>query len=59
MICRDMFKADTDMSLFNGLKIVHESSGAEGILEGSYGQQGKFKVRFKEPLKVLDLRVWG
>merc|ERR1712060_900717 len=52
IICKDMFKADTDMSLFNGLKIVHESSGAEGILEGTYGKTGLFKVRFKEELKV-------
>jgi len=52
MICRDMFKADTDMSLFTGLKVVHEASGAQGILEGTFGQEGKFKVRFKEELKV-------
>merc|ERR1740121_3409691 len=25
MICKDMFKADTDMSLFTGLKVVHSS----------------------------------
>mmetsp|Transcript_138852 Transcript_138852/g.443301 ORF Transcript_138852/g.443301 Transcript_138852/m.443301 type:complete len:675 (+) Transcript_138852:47-2071(+) len=52
MICKDMFKADTDMALFNGLKIVHEQSGLTGILEGSYGQDGRFKVRFKQELKV-------
>eukprot|EP00932_Pfiesteria_piscicida_P022097 SRR837773.8863.p1 GENE.SRR837773.8863~~SRR837773.8863.p1 ORF type:complete len:341 (-),score=61.67 SRR837773.8863:19-894(-) len=52
MICKDMFKADTDMSLFNGLKIMHEQSGTEGILEGAYGQDGRFKVRFKQELKV-------
>merc|ERR1712032_137400 len=52
MICKDMFKADTDMSLFNGLKVVHEASGAEGVIEGLYGTAGKFKVRFKEELKV-------
>jgi hypothetical protein len=52
MICKDMFKADTDMSLFNGLKVVHEASGAEGVIEGLYGTAGKFKVRFQEELKV-------
>jgi len=52
VICKDMFKADTDMSLFMGLKVVHESSGTEGVLEGMFGQEGKFKVRFPEELKV-------
>eukprot|EP00929_Paragymnodinium_shiwhaense_P081401 TRINITY_DN4257_c0_g1_i2.p1 TRINITY_DN4257_c0_g1~~TRINITY_DN4257_c0_g1_i2.p1 ORF type:complete len:669 (-),score=147.97 TRINITY_DN4257_c0_g1_i2:81-2087(-) len=52
LICRDMFTAETDMSLFTGLKVVHESSGLEGVLEGSYGKEGLFKVRFKEKLDV-------
>lgn len=52
MICKDMFKADTDMSLFNGLKVVHEQSGIEGIIEGRYGKEELFKVRFKEELRV-------
>jgi len=57
LICRDMFKADTDMSLFNGLKVSHEATGLEGILEGSYGQEGKFKVRFKQELPLsLDAK---
>eukprot|EP00913_Durusdinium_trenchii_P010510 g9855.t1 len=48
IICKDMFKADSDIQSFVGLKILHESSGAEGILEGSFGQEGHIKVRFKE-----------
>eukprot|EP00928_Gymnodinium_smaydae_P044208 TRINITY_DN29507_c0_g3_i2.p1 TRINITY_DN29507_c0_g3~~TRINITY_DN29507_c0_g3_i2.p1 ORF type:complete len:680 (-),score=127.05 TRINITY_DN29507_c0_g3_i2:149-2188(-) len=54
LICRDMFKADTDMSLFTGLKVVHERTGSEGILEGAYGQEGLFKVRFKKELRGLQ-----
>eukprot|EP00415_Alexandrium_ostenfeldii_P000295 UN0295 len=52
VICKDMFKADTDLALFNGLKITHEQSGEEGIVEGLYGQEGKFKVRFSRELPV-------
>mmetsp|Transcript_38659 Transcript_38659/g.99934 ORF Transcript_38659/g.99934 Transcript_38659/m.99934 type:complete len:687 (-) Transcript_38659:15-2075(-) len=52
VICKDMFKADTDMQLFLGLKVVHEASGTQGILEGTYGQEGLFKVRFPCELKV-------
>uniref|UniRef100_A0A7S1FCT1 Tr-type G domain-containing protein n=1 Tax=Noctiluca scintillans TaxID=2966 RepID=A0A7S1FCT1_NOCSC len=50
--CKDMFKADTDMSLFYNLKVVHEQSGIEGVLEGAFGTAGKFKVRFTEELTV-------
>jgi len=53
LICRDMFTAETDMSLFTGLKIVHENTGSEGILEGTFGQEGKFKVRFKNELRHI------
>jgi len=52
-ICREMFKADTDMSLFMNLKVTHENTGEEGILEGNYGQEGKFKVRFKRELRGI------
>jgi hypothetical protein len=52
IVCKDMFKADTDMSLFYGLKVVHESSGVEGIMDGAFGKAGKFKVRFPHELEV-------
>merc|ERR1719324_1175133 len=52
VICRDMFKADTDITLFLGLKVTHEATGDEGIVEGSYGKEGLFKVRFKRELPV-------
>lgn len=55
VICRDMFKADTDMALFMNLKVVHESSGAEGKIEGMYGQEGQFKVRFRNELRGLTV----
>lgn len=55
IICKDMFKADSDIQSFIGLKILHESSGAEGVLEGSFGQDGRIKVRFKEEIQSLKL----
>lgn len=55
IICKDMFKADSDIQSFVGLKILHESSGAEGILEGSFGQGGHIKVRFKQEISTLKL----
>ncbi|CAK9065982.1 Selenocysteine-specific elongation factor (Elongation factor sec) (Eukaryotic elongation factor [Durusdinium trenchii] len=59
IICKDMFKADSDIQSFVGLKILHESSGAEGILEGSFGQEGHIKVRFKEEIPNLKLDPKG
>lgn len=59
LICKDMFKADTDMSLFTGLKIVHENSGEEGVVEGSFGQEGKFKVKFKTALPDIKTDAKG
>lgn len=53
VICRNMFKPDSDIQMFVGLKMVHESSGIEGVCEGAFGKEGKFKVRFPEELPVL------
>jgi len=52
VICRNMFKPDSDIQLFVGLKMVHESSGIEGVCEGAYGKEGLFKIRFPESLPV-------
>ena len=44
VICKGMFKKETDLaSLFSGLK-VSLSSGEQGKIEDSFGQSGKFKV---------------
>jgi len=59
LICKEMFKADTDMTLFTGMKIVHENSGEEGVIEGTYGQEGKFKLRFKNALPNINTDVKG
>ena len=44
VICKGLFKKETNIDLFVGLK-VKLSSGEDGIIEGSFGQSGKFKVR--------------
>ena len=43
VICRGMFKKETNLELFKGLR-VSLSSGETGKIEGSFGQSGKFKV---------------
>ncbi|KAM9325345.1 selenocysteine-specific elongation factor [Gastrophryne carolinensis] len=50
VIGRSLFKKETNMQLFVGLK-VKLSTGEDGIIEGSFGQSGKFKIRIPNGLK--------
>ncbi|XP_068451418.1 selenocysteine-specific elongation factor isoform X2 [Clinocottus analis] len=44
VIGRNLFKKETNLQLFLGLKVTL-STGETGILEGGFGQSGKFKIR--------------
>lgn len=50
IICRNLFKKETRLDLFAGLK-VSLSSGEKGFIEGSFGQSGKIRVRIPDGLK--------
>lgn len=50
LIGKSLFKKETNMDLFVGLK-VKLSTGELGIIEGSFGQSGKFRIRI--PSKIL------
>ncbi|XP_007254377.3 selenocysteine-specific elongation factor isoform X1 [Astyanax mexicanus] len=50
VIGRNLFKKETNLQLFVGLKVTL-SSGETGIIEGSFGQSGKIKIRVPEGLK--------
>jgi len=55
VIGKDLFKKETNLSLFEGMKISYSennSIGEVGVLEGAFGKSGKFKVRFNNPQKV-------
>ncbi|XP_007526940.3 selenocysteine-specific elongation factor isoform X2 [Erinaceus europaeus] len=43
VIGRSLFKKETNIQLFAGLK-VHLSTGELGVIDGAFGQSGKFKV---------------
>lgn len=49
VIGRSLFKKETNLQLFVGLK-VKLSTGEAGIIEGGFGQSGKFKIRIPEGL---------
>lgn len=46
VICKGLFKKETNMEAFVNLK-VQLSTREEGVIEGSFGQSGKFKVRIR------------
>lgn len=46
VIGRNLFKKETNLQLFLGLKVVL-STGETGVVEGGFGQSGKFKIRIQ------------
>ena len=44
VIGRSLFKKETNMQLFVGLKVAL-STGEAGVIEGGFGQSGKYKIR--------------
>ncbi|XP_020502505.2 selenocysteine-specific elongation factor [Labrus bergylta] len=49
VIGRNLFKKETNLQLFVGLKVTL-STGETGVIEGGFGQSGKFKIRIREGL---------
>lgn len=50
-VCKGMFGKDSDLSRFVGME-VQGPEGQKGVLEGSFGKSGKFKVRFQQPIRI-------
>jgi len=51
LIGRDLFSKGTDMALFVGKKVELED-GSQGVIEGAFGQGGKFKAVFPGGLPI-------
>ena len=49
VIGKDLFKKETNIDLFTNLK-VSLSTGEEGVIEGSFGQSGKYKINLPDGL---------
>ncbi|KAH1167567.1 selenocysteine-specific elongation factor isoform X1 [Mauremys mutica] len=56
VIGRSLFKKETNIQIFVGLK-VKLSTGEDGVIEGGFGQSGKFKIRIPNGLKP-DTKVF-
>eukprot|EP00794_Sanderia_malayensis_P014234 gene14234-15719_t len=49
VIAKSMFKKETNLQMFANLKVTL-STGERGVIEGSFGQSGKIKVRVPDGL---------
>ena len=58
VIVKNLFKKETNLQLFNGLKVTL-SSGEEGVIDGSFGQSGKIKVRVPSGIVNFDEKSKG
>jgi selenocysteine-specific elongation factor len=56
VICHGTFKRETNMDLFTGLR-VQLSTGEQGVIEGGFGQSGKFKVRISGNQEIHTLKT--
>ncbi|XP_068568787.1 selenocysteine-specific elongation factor isoform X2 [Cebidichthys violaceus] len=55
VIGRNLFKKETNLQLFLGLKVTL-STGETGIVEGGFGQSGKFKIRVQGHVHKMKRR---
>lgn len=57
VIGRNLFKKETNLQLFVGLKVTL-STGETGTIEGGFGQSGKIKIRIpgKQDKQTLKTR---
>ena len=46
LVCKNMFKKETNIHLFSGLTVTL-STGEAAVIDGPFGQSGKFKIRLK------------
>ena len=51
-ICKGMFKRETDLSLFQGMKVFTDRC-EEWTISGLFGKSGKFKVFFKDGVRPI------
>lgn len=56
VICRNLMKKETNMEVFANLK-AELSTGEHGLIEGSFGQSGKTKVRIPNGLSEATRQV--
>lgn len=54
VVGKNMFKKETNIQKFLNMKVTL-STGEEGIIESTFGQSGKFKIRIPGMIKIIQL----
>jgi len=57
LVCRGLFKKESKVDAFVGLKITL-STGEAGFIEGGFGQSGKFKVRIPGKFSLFSVLIF-
>ena len=55
IIGKDLFQKETNINTFINFKVELNPTGEQGFIESSFGQSGKFKVRFMSKFFSFDL----
>ncbi len=55
IIGKDLFQKETNINAFVNFKVELNPTGEQGFIESSFGQSGKFKVRFMSKCFVVLL----
>ena len=57
IIGKDLFQKETNLNAFLNFKIELNPTGEQGFIESSFGQSGKFKIRFMSKFIFLFFRI--
>ena len=57
LLIKDLFKKETNISLFIGKSVIIPITGNEGKIEGSFGKSGKVKVHFSKGVAYQVNRI--
>ena len=54
IIGKDLFKKETNPDIFVGKKVTLQPQNKQGLITGTFGKGGKFKVKFDDALDLED-----
>jgi selenocysteine-specific elongation factor len=58
IIGKDLFQKETNINAFVNFKVELNPTGEQGFIESSFGQSGKFKVRFMSKLYSVLINLF-
>lgn len=59
LLCKDLFKKETNPEVFMGLKLKLKGLNLVGTIVGTFGKSGKIRVRFDDELPEDQTTLLG